>query len=72
MKLYKLSSPTAHISEPYVVGFRAAMDTAHAIASDQHASVTVRNECDMHTWTVAFRVRMTRALGPITCTETSR
>lgn len=72
MKDYTLTPHTGETGRQVVTGFRDAIAIAREIAAREHCTVTVRNEADCHTWWVAFRVRNTRALGPVTCTEVTR
>lgn len=58
-KLYKITpgAGSGATKPHYILGFRQAIAGARHIAEHQHCAVTVRNEADRHTWTVAFRVR---------------
>jgi hypothetical protein len=72
VKTYTLTPLTGASGAQIVDGFRAAIAIAREIAEREHTTVVVRNEADCHTWHVAFRVRNTRALGPITSVEVTR
>jgi hypothetical protein len=73
LKVYNVVPRAGSRERPMLVaGFREAIGVARKIAERDHCAVTVRNEIDCHTWTVAFRVRSGRRGGARCGVEVTR